>query len=68
MTRLSNRLAKLAERRTILNSQIYVLEHKRDYNSGYLSPFSDEEETCLYYLHEELSDLELTIARLSKKS
>ena len=68
MNRLSNRLAKLAKRRTVLNSQIYVLEHKRDYNSDYLTQFSDEEETCLYYLHEELSDLELTIARLSKKS
>ena len=67
MNRLSNRLAKLAKRRDVLNSQIYVLEHKRDYNSDYLSPFSDEEKTCLYYLHEELSDLELTINRLSKK-
>lgn len=66
MIRSKNRLAELANRRVVLNSQIYILEHKRDYNSEYLSSLSDEEETCLYYLHEELRDLELTISRLSE--
>lgn len=65
MTRLENKMAKLAIRRDVINSQIYVLEN-RQFDPDW--PLSYEEETCLYYLHHELSDLELTIARLARKS